>query len=456
MAVVAFLLPLLGRLLAWLPEGVMRALARGLGDLIWYLPNRRQRIQQANLRLAFPDRDEAWYARIGRLNFHRLIEYGLFILASPAMPEARLRRYVRINPKVEKLAESFAGQNIIIFVPHVTLLEALPFLSRLLPQNPIAAIFRPLRNATLSKAVLDPRRRWGMHLIGRKGGLLEAAHFLGRGGWLAIPADQNTGAGGTLVLFFDRPCSATPLPEQFLQQYGGTFVGLIVRRTGFLSGEIDAEIIPTGSEKGDITIAGHEWLERTLRADENQIVDWFWSHRRWRVLHDPRTCFQLHHRKVAVPRQLERRGLTAWPRHTRVVVIPPADPAAGPTLWPLLERLREARPDFELTIWQSAAAPDRAAVPPTAADRVVALPLHDRRDAAWTTETRRVPEYVIRLDADGAWDQPVRRLHASHVFAPEAPGRRRPLGSQIAPVDAALPPAAWLEPFFLHFGLPPV
>jgi len=439
------LLGVLGRLLAVLPDRALRAIAVLLGSLVWILPHRRRRIQQANLRLAFPERSEAWYRTMGRENFCRLIEYGIFILASPALTEAQLRGRIQLGPHIEKLAAQLAGQRVVIFVPHVTHLEALPFLPCLLPGHPIAAVFRPLRNPIVSEVILSPRGRWGMQLIGRRGGLLQAAHVVSRGGWLGVPADQNTGATGTLVLFFDRPCSATPMPENFLHQHGGTFVGLIVRRTGFMRVEVDAEIIPASDAPGALTIAGHEWLERTLRRDDEMIVDWFWSHRRWRVLHEPRTCFRLAHKRNAVPLQLQLRGASAWPRRTRVVVIPPADPAAWPSAQALLVRLRESRPDFELSLW---APPGCPAPQPDAVDRTLAVAASGLSRSQRRAEADRVPEYVIALDPHPRWRRAVRSLHATHVFAPAVVGGKpHPYATQVAP-------SADLAAFFSHFGLP--
>lgn len=454
MAFARFILNLIGRLLLALPDAVLRGIAVGLGTLIWIIPNRRKHIQQANLRLAFPDRPEGWYARIGRENFARLIEYGMFILIGPVLSEAELRRRIHLGPRITELATELEGRSAVIFVPHVTHLEALPTLPCLITNHPMAALFRPLRSAALSELLLAPRRRWGMRLITRAGGLLEAARIFSKGGWLGVPADQNARGSGTLVLFFNRPCSATPLPENLLQQFGGTFIGLVVRRTGFLRTEVDAEIIPVppNAQPGDATIAGHEWLERTLRSDDNMLADWFWSHRRWRVLHEPRICFRLEHKRIAVPRQLEQRGESAWPRTTRVVVIPPPGQAAQAALEPMLARLRIARPDFEITFW---AGPESPARDSSAVDRCVVVATAGLTREQTAAECQRLPEYVILLDPDRRWSRPVRRLRASRVFAPSRPGGQPfPAATETAPAVATPDSTAWIEPFFQYFGLP--
>jgi lauroyl/myristoyl acyltransferase len=67
-------------LLARLPEGFARANAAVLGLLLWLL---RRRVIRANLRAAFPDRDEAWVRRIGWLSCRRAAEMGLFSIVSP-------------------------------------------------------------------------------------------------------------------------------------------------------------------------------------------------------------------------------------------------------------------------------------------------------------------------------------------------------------------------------------
>src|SRR5579885_3493453 len=60
------------RLLALLPVPLLRALGAGLGELFHALVPSRRRIVRINLRLCFPELDEAARRRLARAHFHAL------------------------------------------------------------------------------------------------------------------------------------------------------------------------------------------------------------------------------------------------------------------------------------------------------------------------------------------------------------------------------------------------
>ncbi|MEY2750668.1 MAG: hypothetical protein RLZZ550_639, partial [Verrucomicrobiota bacterium] len=84
-------------LLARLPEAFARANAAALGLLLWLL---RRRVIRANLRAAFPDRDEAWVRRIGRLSCRRAAEMGLFSIVSPRLTADEIRGRLKVHPEI--------------------------------------------------------------------------------------------------------------------------------------------------------------------------------------------------------------------------------------------------------------------------------------------------------------------------------------------------------------------
>ena len=89
-----------GRLLAWLvarlPHRALLGLGRGLGALLRLLGVRRQ-VALANLRQAFPERDEAWRRATLRAFYDHL---GLLIaefFRAPYLPAERLDELVEVE-----------------------------------------------------------------------------------------------------------------------------------------------------------------------------------------------------------------------------------------------------------------------------------------------------------------------------------------------------------------------
>src|SRR5690606_3208199 len=102
----------------------------------------------------------------------------------------------------------------LVLVPHCRLMEAITFLPQLIEREfpEVGVIYRPLKNPTVEQWVLCTRQRFGLRLLSRHEGFLDAVRILDGGGAVAILFDQNAGTIGSLTLFMDRLCSTTELP----------------------------------------------------------------------------------------------------------------------------------------------------------------------------------------------------------------------------------------------------
>src|SRR5687767_11791988 len=98
--VVLFLLKFLGAGAARIPDAVLRAVAAGLGDFMFFCVPRRRHLILSNLHHAFPEKPLAWHRRMGRESCRRLIETGLLSLATPFLDERRYRRIVAASPEL--------------------------------------------------------------------------------------------------------------------------------------------------------------------------------------------------------------------------------------------------------------------------------------------------------------------------------------------------------------------
>ena len=127
-----FLIAIYSWLLANLPEVFARSNAWVFGHCIWLL---RRGIVLDNLQQAFPEKDEAWYKKIGKLSCQRTAEMSLFGIASASLSEKKLLSRIKLNPNIltgaGRLNNSEKGT--VCFVPHFSLMEMMTTIKLLDP-----------------------------------------------------------------------------------------------------------------------------------------------------------------------------------------------------------------------------------------------------------------------------------------------------------------------------------
>jgi heptosyltransferase II len=450
------LLKVVGWSLAHSPEWLLRALSVSLGEVVGWLPRRRRTIR-SNLHHAFPQRPDAWHAAMVRESGRRLIETGLWSLASPYLSDARLQRCLRLSPAMEAALrhQHNAPQARLVLTPHLAYWEALTCLGLLtpVPLGEFGVIFRPLRKPAMNDFVQRTRERFGMRLLSRREGFQDALRILRFRGWIGLLFDQNTREQGALTLFLDRLASTTELGGLLRTKYSAEAGFVYARREAFWRVVIEYE--PLDAEPGieATTLAHNRWLEHKLSTDDNLAASWLWSHNRWRIQHEPARRFRLEQKRNLLDREREGQADGTLPRRTRFFIRLPETPAEVEALWPGLLALRQSRPDAEITlIGEPALAPASA---PEVADHWRVPPDGALRRARWFHGLRRhypdtwIDAGLTRASRVEAWLSrcPQRfGIHSrsgwlTHVWSPPPGG----------PVPTA--PAFW-RLFLEAFGLP--
>ena len=352
---IRLLLTITGWLAAHAPEWLLRGLAAGLGDMVFYGLPRRRRLVLSNLHHAFADRPPAWHRAIGRASCRRLIETALLSLALPFLTERRLRRRLRGAPDLAAVLGIPPGgrpRGAVLATAHLCGWETQTALSLFVPAPcvELAAIFRPLDHPAADAWLKRSRERFGMRLLSRKTGFQAAMQILRRHGGVGVLFDQNAGDHGALTTFFGRVCSTTELPGLLAERYGADVYVMYPRRLAFWRYELTPCLVSQGGPAAEVTIRLNRWLEEYLSADDNACASWLWVHDRWRHQDVPARRLRLEARRDLLEDDLRARSLAAAPRRTRVWVRMPNWLGDVVMTLPLLRALRVSRPDAEITL----------------------------------------------------------------------------------------------------------
>jgi lipopolysaccharide heptosyltransferase II len=348
--VLEIILKTAGRVLAHLPEALLRGLAAGLGDLLFFCLPRRRQLVLSNLHHAFEDRPAHWHRDIGRESCRRLIETALLSLAMPFLPERRLRGMLRASPS---LAAALAPQRPALFATaHLYCWESQTALPLLVPAPfpELGVVYRPLDNPAADAWVNRSRARFGMRLLSRKEGFQEAMKILRRNGSIALLFDQNAGFQGALSTLFGRVCSTSELAGLLAEKFHVDVYALFPRRLAFWRAELGVERLSHDGTATGVTLALNRCLESHLRASDDHCASWLWVHDRWRNQDIPARRLRLEAKRNLLDADLRLRGLATLPRKTRLWIRMPNWLGDVVMALPLLRAIRASRPDARITL----------------------------------------------------------------------------------------------------------
>lgn len=347
----SLLLHILGLFTAIVPIFLAEKIARLLGHLVfWAMPSRR-RLMLRNLHHCFPEKTEKERREIALESACRMIETGMFVLASPHFSEKKIRS--RFSMDSEKI-DAILAQNtpVVAGVPHFSLMEALtmiPLFSDSVKKRDCGVFYRPFDNRSIEHWVKTTRERFGFKLLSRKKGLTQALSFLDKNGIVCVLFDQSPGKRrGVVSLFENRVVTNSMLAGTLAAGKPNTrLIAVYCERRGFWRGHIRVED-PIVAEPTAIgyTVALNRWLERKLHESFNSCADWLWMHDRWKGFNG----FNLDHRKSMLSETVKLCGRNDLPRGNRIWIRLPNWLGDIVMAFPLIQTIRNARPDARITL----------------------------------------------------------------------------------------------------------
>jgi KDO2-lipid IV(A) lauroyltransferase len=246
----------------------------------------RRGVVERNLRSAFPERDDAWIARVARDSYAHLGRELLVMLRlSFATREDVIARTI-IDPASQAIRDYRDGRGVIVVAGHFGNWElgGAAFAAR---GYEVDAIAKRAANPLFYQHILDARARLGIRVIDMRGASRHALRALRERRAVAIVADQFAGRVGVTVPFFGRLTSMFRGPAVMALRTGvPLYVCLPPRRS---DGRYDVTLQPIDARPTDdidadvarITAAWAARLEAAVRQHPDQYL---WHHRRWRDL----------------------------------------------------------------------------------------------------------------------------------------------------------------------------
>ena len=337
-----------GWLFSKLPEFVMKGIAGCLGFLFYKIPSKRRHIIASNLHHAFPDRSPEWLKVTVKKVCFRTVEMGLFTLVVPHFSMKRFAACLEKPVEADAMLREAQVQKrpVLILGMHFSMIEAFniwPAVSEV-QFPPSAVMYRPHKDPKIDALIKNHRERAGLQLVSRKQGIRAIGEAMRAQGIAAVLFDQNTRDQGSLIPFFGRVTAATDLQGILAKKYKPLLFMIVCHRTAFWRGRIEVEELKCELEADEVTLASNRWLENKMRSSDEYLVDWLWSHNRWKILFRPFERLGMNHRKQIT-------DFSKFPvRKTRIALLHQHIGEKAVLAVSFLEALRKSRPDADITL----------------------------------------------------------------------------------------------------------
>lgn len=282
------LAPLIFKLLALLPLGVLRALGSAVGLMMWLLNGRAAKVTRENIALCFPELSPAEQTTLTRQSLQETaktaMEAGAIWRNSWAWLQGKIVALEGDEILRAKLAE---GKGVLVLAPHHGNWEVVaPYLASVAN---LTAMYQPLDNPKMDELVLAGRSKLNITMAptNRKG-VMMLFKALQNGTIVGILPDQVPGrdAGGEIAPFFGQPALTMTLVHGLIQRTGCAVCSCYAERVagGFklVVMAADAQIY---SEEQFASVTG---LNASVAACVRRApAQYQWEYKRFRRLPEP-------------------------------------------------------------------------------------------------------------------------------------------------------------------------
>ncbi len=269
-------------LIHFLPFRLIVAIGNGLGMLAYPLAAERRRVGDINLKLCFPDMDEAARKKLLRAHFQMfmrgLVERSIVWWSSAD----RINSLIRVEG-VEHF-ESVKGQPMILLTPHFVGMDTGG--QWIAQQVDTVCMYSKQKNLYLTDLLLKKRARFrNQYLYARQEGLRPILKGMKKGLPFIYPPDQDQGVkDGAFIPFFGVPAATMTSVPRIAQMTGAKVVPSITRvlpgSAGYVLTFYPAwDNYPSGDDIADARRM-NAFIEDRVREMPEQ---YFWLHKRFKT-----------------------------------------------------------------------------------------------------------------------------------------------------------------------------
>ena len=272
------------RVVAALPEPLLRAIAGGAAWVLRVIVGFRRREARRNLARCFPAMTRAERRATLARHYREMSETALELFQLARFDAAELRARVQVHNVAAVHAELAAGRSVLLLTAHQGNWEWLTQRMVIEFDVPIIGAYKPLRSARLNRDLLGLRQRFGLHLYPAKG-LLRQLLRAPRPHAAGLLADQmpHSSPSRVWIDFLGQRTAFYPGPGEMALRLGYSAFYFAMRRTQPGRYEADVQPIAMASEAVDAETFTRRYaacVEAQLRA---RPWDWTWGHRRWKI-----------------------------------------------------------------------------------------------------------------------------------------------------------------------------
>ncbi|TLU82080.1 MAG: lysophospholipid acyltransferase family protein [Chlorobium sp.] len=263
------------------------AIARFLGDFVFYILQTRRKLVIENLSRAFPDKDSSEINAKARQVYRNQAENIIETVRLPMIKTAEdAARFLELDTKaiLSKTIDQKKGG--VLVSAHFGNWELLAFCSGLLMHSHTIVV-KELTNKAIDRRMNEIRTLRGNQIVYDNRALREGLRTLQQGGILTLLGDQSDPSAGFFTEFMGRRTSVFLGPAFFALKAGVPLFVALCRRVGNGRYVADIEEIDTtgfGTSKTDIEEIARRYTRIIEKAVYQYPEEWFWLHNRWKVI----------------------------------------------------------------------------------------------------------------------------------------------------------------------------
>jgi KDO2-lipid IV(A) lauroyltransferase len=267
-------------LIHFLPVGAIRALGSALGRLLYHVGRSRRRVARTNLKLCFPEMDEAAREKLVREVFIRfaqgVLDRAVLWHASPE----RVRDFVRLEGEENLTAQ--LGKPLILLAPHFSGMEAGG--TRISMDRHVMSLFAHQKDPHFNRALIAGRSRFNdTFLVSRQDGVRKTIRELSKGTPFFYLPDMDLGPRDAIfVPFFGVPAATITAVSRLARMTGAVVVPCITRMSenGYTTRLFPAWDNYPGASLEEDTARMNAFIEAQVRGMPGE---YHWLHKRFKT-----------------------------------------------------------------------------------------------------------------------------------------------------------------------------